>query len=88
MEWVILISIIVVLLFNKISECRSDISKLIILSIILRSPSWYLYTPTNLFRSAIFMTIIMYFVFIVLDRLSQNIGRENIEIKKYKYGDI
>lgn len=85
---VILISIIVVLLFNKIGECRSDISKLIILSIISRSPSWYLYTPTNFFRSAMFMTMIMYFVFIVLNRLSLNIGRKNIEIKKYKYGDI
>lgn len=83
---VILISIIVILIFNKMDECRSDISKLVILSIILRSPSWYLYTPTNLFRSAIFMTIVMYFVFIVLEYFTQNItrnySRENLEMEK------
>jgi hypothetical protein len=55
---VILISLIIVYLTNKIGKVKSDFKKLCLVTFIITVPRWFLYSPLNLFRPLFFITVL------------------------------
>jgi len=72
MGWlgVIVISIIITYIFNKLTYLKSDYQKIIFASIVCTAPRWYLYSPLVLFRGSLFITTVLYFIFCAIDTIT------------------
>lgn len=57
---VILIATILVLIINNLPKKTSSYSKLLLYTVIITAPRWYLYSPSQLFRGALFIVSILY----------------------------
>lgn len=76
---VIVISIIFVLIFNRLAFPKSDFQKMFFIMVILTVPRWYLYSPLGLFRGSIFFLIILFVSFLSLNVITQKIaGKKHI----------
>lgn len=83
LDWfgVILIAVIIVFTINQIFKQKSDLMKLVTLAFIFRVPGWYMYSPTMLFRSGIFFTVLLYLFSVGVEKYTQ-IVFENIRYNK------
>jgi hypothetical protein len=72
MGWigVVLIGIIVVYLLNTLKFEENTFHKIILISIIMNVPRWYLYSPNQLFRGALFVTAVLYISYKMLQKLT------------------
>lgn len=81
---VILISIVLVLLMNKLGGLKNDFQKLCAITVILTVPRWYLYSPLSLFRPLILMSV-LYIIFYVTNIILVGSASKNKIINFPKY---
>jgi hypothetical protein len=76
---VIAISSLMMVYIRRFSSSNNDLSKLILLSIIITTPRWYLYSPLAFFRGPfIFMPLIYFSCWIVDKIIRVNSGTKEI----------
>jgi len=66
---VLIISFIVVLLLNRLFSAKKDLGKLLLYAVVISAPRWYLYSPTTLFRSSLYLVVIFWGLSWIGDRL-------------------
>ncbi|WP_052124213.1 hypothetical protein [Ureibacillus manganicus] len=81
---VILISFIVVMLLNKLKFNGSDYQKILILSVVFTVPRWYLYSPNQLIKGAIFIITLIWFLFWIIRQITSKPQLTNAELTDNK----
>ncbi|MFU7590433.1 hypothetical protein ACMX9J_16015 [Priestia sp. RMT2NF4] len=75
---VILISLIVVFIFNKVGTGKNDYWRLVTVLIIFSTPRWYMYTPLSLIRPVLLFSVLYLIVMLVHTMLVKIAGGKKL----------
>lgn len=77
---VLIISFIVVTLLNNLNFGRSEFQKILVYSIIFNVPRWYLYSPNQLFKGALFFVTILWIIFWITNSITTKIKSKAVNL--------